>query len=398
MDNEIFSLMETDAIGEIMNISLGSSATAVSMMLDKKVGITTPMVEVKQSSLMEFSYLEPAVAVEITYTEGLTGTNVMILKREDVKAIVETLMGMEIPDEEFELDEMNMSAVCEVMNQMMGASATALSEFLGRAINISTPEAFEITDVEEFKQRCFGANEKVVNISFNLSIENIVESEFISVLTIELAKEIVSGFGIGEESIEPEPVIPQPVIQQEQPMQPMMQQVQPMQPMMQQVQPMQPMMQQQQPMQPMMQQQQPMQPMMQYSQPMQNYGEMPNMQQNVNYNMEHSQNVIQSPINVQPIVHRNFDTQQTSLTHEQESNLDLIMSVPLEVSVEIGRTKRKVKDILEFTKGTLVELDKLAGENVDIFVNGQCVAKGDVVVIDDCFGVRITDVIKKLEI
>ena len=177
-------------------------------------------------------------------------------------------------------------------------------------------------------------------------------------------------------------------MQQEQPIQPMMQQEQPV---MQQQQPMQPMMQQQQPMQPMMQQYgQPMQPMMQYAQPMQNYGEMPNMQ--------HSPNVIQAPMNVQPIVHRNFDTQQSSLTHEQESNLDLILSVPLEVSVEIGRTTRKVKDILEFTKGTLVELDKLAGENVDIFVNGQCVAKGDVVVIDDCFGVRITDVIKKLEI
>ncbi len=82
------------------------------------------------------------------------------------------------------------------------------------------------------------------------------------------------------------------------------------------------------------------------------------------------------------------------LEGEQEENMELIMGVPLEISVEIGRTKKYVKDILDFTKGSLVVLDKLAGEQVDLYVNGQCIAKGDVVVVEDNFGIRITEIMK----
>ena len=121
------SAMEIDAIGEILNISLGASATAVSTMLDARVDITTPVVSVKARDEFEFNNIEPAI---------------MLLKRQDVKVIVEMLMGMEVPDEEFELNEMNISAICEVMNQMMGASATALSELLSKTVNISTPISF----------------------------------------------------------------------------------------------------------------------------------------------------------------------------------------------------------------------------------------------------------------
>ena len=144
MDNKRLTSMEMDAIGEILNISLGASATAVSTMLDARVDITTPTVQVKKKEEFEFSSLEPAVGVEITYIEGLTGSNIMLLKRSDVKTIVEMLMGVEIPEDEFELDEMNISAICEVMNQMMGASSTALSELLSKTVNISTPVSFEI--------------------------------------------------------------------------------------------------------------------------------------------------------------------------------------------------------------------------------------------------------------
>ena len=148
------SNMEIDAVGEILNISLGASATAVSTMLDTRVDITTPVVKVKQKEEFEFASIEPAVGVEIGYVEGLDGSNIMLLKRIDVKVIVELLMGMEIPDDQFELDEMNISAICEVMNQMMGASATALSELLSRRVDISTPVSFEVSSPEQFKENC----------------------------------------------------------------------------------------------------------------------------------------------------------------------------------------------------------------------------------------------------
>ena len=188
------SNMEIDAVGEILNISLGASATAVSTMLDTRVDITTPVVKVKQKEEFEFASIEPAVGVEIGYVEGLDGSNIMLLKRIDVKVIVELLMGMEIPDDQFELDEMNISAICEVMNQMMGASATALSELLSRRVDISTPVSFEVSSPEQFKENYFADNEEMVVIRFNLMIADKMESEFLNLMPISLAKELVSGF------------------------------------------------------------------------------------------------------------------------------------------------------------------------------------------------------------
>ncbi len=162
MDSKNFSAFEIDAIGEILNISLGASATAVSTMLNARVDITTPVVRVLSKDEFEISNLEPAVGVEITYIAGLSGSNIMLLKRHDVKVIVDMLMGMETPEEEFELNELNISAICEVMNQMMGASATALSEFLGKTVNISTPSSFEIANVNDFKEKYYNSEESMV--------------------------------------------------------------------------------------------------------------------------------------------------------------------------------------------------------------------------------------------
>ena len=146
-----FNEMEIDAIGEIMNISLGASATAVSTLLGTKVDITTPTVTVQTREEFEFKRLEPAIGVEIAYVEGLDGRNVMMFRREDVRVIVSTLMGTDLSDDSFGLDEIHISAICEIMNQMMGASATALSEFLGFTVNISTPKSFDVGEPEEFK-------------------------------------------------------------------------------------------------------------------------------------------------------------------------------------------------------------------------------------------------------
>ena len=203
MEHKIFNSMELDAIGEIMNISLGSSATAVSNMLNHRVDITTPTVSVVAVEDFSLGNLEPAIAVEIKYVSGVEGSNIMLLKRGDVKTIVDILMGTETPEEEFKLDELTVSAICEVMNQMMGAASTALSDFLGRPVNISTPEPFTLDDLEEFKKTHFHSdNEFLVVVSFKLGITDVLESEFVNVMSPELARELLAGFGLGGE--EPE--------------------------------------------------------------------------------------------------------------------------------------------------------------------------------------------------
>ena len=197
MEDIIFSPMVIDAIGEIMNISLGSSATAASNMLDHRVDITTPQVEVINAEDFALGRIEPAVGVEIKYVCGLEGSNIMMLKRSDVKAIVDILLGTETPDEEFELNDLSISATCELMNQMMGSAATALSDLLGRMVNISTPESFEMTNLDKVKEEHFPVTQgPVVVVRFHLTIEDVLDSEFMNVMSVELAKELVAGFGL----------------------------------------------------------------------------------------------------------------------------------------------------------------------------------------------------------
>ncbi|HIS78138.1 MAG TPA: flagellar motor switch protein FliN [Candidatus Caccousia stercoris] len=430
MEQKIFNSMELDAIGEMMNISLGSSATAVSNMLNHRVDITTPTVSVVSIEDFTLGDLEPAIAVEIKYVSGLDGSNIMLLKRGDVRTIVDILMGTETPDEEFKLDELTVSAVCEVMNQMMGAASTALSDFLGILVNISTPESYTLDDLDEFKRNHFHSEcGMLVVVRFKLGIEDILESEFVNVMSIELTRELLKGFGLtgngGEKQqaqaaapapqpaaaqdsaatmdqglidqlMNPQAAAPQAAAPALQPAaaqdsaaamdQGMIDQL--MNPQAAQPAP------QQAPVQPMQApQQQPMQ-QMPVQQPMQ---QMP-MQQPTYYPQQQPV-YYQQPnlIQTNPVTLPTFDLGDR-LGEEQAQNLEMIMSVPLQVSVEIGRTTQKVDEILSYSKGTLVVLDKLAGDQVDIFVNGLCVAHGDVVVIDDNFGVRITEVVHQPEL
>ena len=501
MSSKKFSSLEIDAIGEILNISLGASATAVSTMLSRRTDITTPSVSVVSREEFQFAEIEPAIGVEITYTSGLSGRNVMLLKRHDVKVICEILMGMEIPDEEFELDEMNLSAVCEVMNQMMGASSTALSEFLGEVVNISTPISFEIPDLQSFKEKYFDHDDEKVVAYFRLKIEDAVESQFMNLMSLSLAKKLLSAFNLGlenedyqedtgseepaassggvmsQEEIErlmggmsaPEPApaassggvmsqdeiekllsgmgggTPEPapaassggVMSQEeieklmggmgagaaqaapqQQMPPQMAQQgaqgqmppqmgqmgqmpgQGMPPQMGQMgmYGMPPM-----GMYPGMDgQQMGMYPYGMYPYgmypPMGMYPGMPGQEQQAAEKKKEPKEPKEprAPklINVKPIQSPDFEEDEEGLGQEQAENLSLIMDVPLEVSVEIGRTRKFVKDILELTDGSLVVLDKLAGEQVDVYANGQCIARGDVVVVEDSFAVRITEIVK----
>lgn len=428
-----FNEMELDAIGEIMNISLGASATAVSTMLGTKVNITTPVVLVQTKEQFEFKRLEPAIGVEISYVEGLEGKNIMMFRKEDIRIIVSTMMGGDIPEAEFEMDELYVSAICEVMNQMMGSSATALSEFLGTVVNISTPKSFDIGEPEEFKNKYFIEEDGMVVVRFRLEIEDKLNSEFMNIMPRKLAKRLLEPFadslGISEEPAapEPEPVmpeIPEPAVQPapepqvqavpEPAMQPEPQiQASPEQPTpapASAVPPVQPMMQ---PIQPMPQPADPaMQGMQQPYYPYPSAGMDPMMLQLLNQMQQTQMQMMEMMKNVKSGTAAESTSSNTGgsiirpLTspqiqegagagEEDKTNQEMLMKVPLEVSVEIGRTKRLVKDILEFTQGTLVVLDKMAGEQVDLFVNGQCIAKGDIVVVEDNFGIRVTEIVTR---
>lgn len=406
---EGFGDIEMDAIGEIMNITMGSAATAVSNMLSAKVWITTPQVSIVRSEELSFPELEPSIMVRIKYTQGVSGQNVLVLKQNDVQLILNQLMGLplEVTDD-FQFDEMNISAVCEVMNQMMGASATALSEIIETTVDISTPEAIvqEGDAASNMRNEMYDitGQEHVCTVKFDLTIDGVINSEFISVLTIELAKDMADKMMAGYNNImdsidevEPEPA-PEPApssgggtLSQEEiekllsggssepapapqaAPQPMPQAMPPQG-----------------------------MPQMPYGQPPMADPNMAAMYGMYPQGMYPPQGVpmmqpqmIQPAVNVQPVQLQNFATyQNSSLSQEQNDNLKLLMNVPLNVTVEIGSAVKKVKDILEFTQGTIIELERQAGAPVDIIVNGNLIAKGDVVVIDDNFAVRITEIIK----
>lgn len=401
MSEKKLSTMEIDAIGEILNISLGASATAVSTMLEARVDITTPVVRVATREEFTFSNLKPAIGVEISYIEGLSGKNVMLLKRRDVKVIVEMLMGMSFTDEEFELNEMNISAISEVMNQMMGASSTALSELFGRPVNISTPQAFEVDGEEAFKEKYFTDEEAMVVIRFSLSIGDKMESEFLNLMPIELAKDLVKGFftdGLPDaEEEKPKEKHTEEEKQsdavQETPVQgttaPTFQET---------VKP-----QSQATAQESTAQSsgQPISGQVAQVQPTAGLGVMEQTMQMMQQQMMQMQQQMMQMQNAQ--TERRISVKKApapSLAGEDhvedpDANLDLLMNVPLELSVEIGRTKKLVKDILELSKGSLVVLDRIAGEPVDLYVNGECIAKGDVVVVDDNFAIRITEILEE---
>ncbi len=463
-----FNEMEIDAIGEIMNISLGASATAISTLLGTKVNITTPVVQVKNKENFEFRELEPAIGVEIAYVQGIDGRNIMMFSRNDVRIIVSMMMGSEIPEDEFVMDEINASAIREAMNQMMGASATALSEFLGTTVDISTPISYEITDGAAFKDKYFEGDEENVVIRFTLEIEDNLKSEFLNIMSVDLVKKLLkpftAQFGMGEEEDDevvasseeavspqveepaaeapaaaaeapaaeevpmpaksgpidqatadallasllaeqngegaseaapapaaepaaaPEPVAAAPAPTEPAAAAPAPQPVAAPQPAPAQMAP----------------QMMAMPQGVAYQDPL-TLQLLNQMQQSQTQMLELIRDIqggknkeakSSEPSLIKPLNSREFENEGGE-AGENPDNREMLMKVPLEISVEIGRTRKLVKDILDFTQGSLVVLDKMAGEQADLYVNGECIARGDIVVVEENFGIRITEILKK---
>lgn len=372
---EALSDTEKDAVGEISNISMGTAATTLSSLLNQKVNITTPRVEVADWDKLSRKYDRPCVMLQIRYKEGIDGNNVLILKERDVKIITDLMMGGtgNVDDGE-ELTDLHLSAIGEAMNQMMGSAATSLSSMFNRKIDISPPIANIVETYNEMDETLPQfLNDNFVIVAFKMQIGDLIDSEIMQLYPIDFAKELLTMFSIDQEaqsdnssaSTEPTPAeqtaatAPQAATVPQQPMPDMSQQG-------------------------MMQQGMPMQGMPYgYGMPMQGmpYG----------YGMPMQQAPVKD-VNVSPASFQPFQADVNPLV--QQENIDLIMDVPLEVTVELGRVSKSIKDILDFAPGTIVELNKIAGEAVDVLVNGKYVAKGEVVVIEENFGVRITEIIK----
>ena len=364
---------EKDAIGEIANISMGTAATTLFSLVNRKVEISTPVVSLATWDDIVEAYERPCVFIRIAYTVGLDGNNLLILKENDVKIITDLMMGGDGTNTDGELGELHLSAICEAMNQMMGSAATSLSSMLNKTIDISPPHA-DLIDlqenvdegtIDEFLKNPF------VKISFKMEIGDLVNSTIMQLYPIAFAKEMCASItqNMEQDAAANASVTPQPEVKPEpQPTpQPAPQQTMQSQPMMDQG-----MMGQAMQGQPMMGQPVQGQPMM--GQPMM------------------SQPMMGQPVNVQPAQFQPFMGDLSAAF--QKENIDLIMDVPLEVTVELGRTSKSIQEILDFAPGTIIELNKIAGEPIDVLVNGKYVAKGEVVVIEESFGVRITEIIK----
>lgn len=386
--------MSQDALGEIGNISFGSSATALSALLGQKVDITTPTITMINRDKLEDEFPHPYVAIQVQYTTGLTGMNLLVIKQSDAAIIADLMLGGDGLNPSEELGEIHLSAVQEAMNQMMGSAATSMSTIFNKKVDISPPSIDLMNIRENEGSDNIPEDDLLVRVSFRLRVGELIDSNIMQLLPLNFSKTLVHQLLNPEETAaeQAEAEVPaqpeQPVMQQETPPQQMQQempQMQTQQPMMQQEMP------QMQMQQPMMQQDmsqlQMQQPMMQ--QPMM---QQPMMQQQMYAQPQYQQ---QQQMNVQQAQFAEFT--QPSLKQTEARNLNMLLDIPLQVTVELGRTKRSVKDILELVSGSIIELDKLAGEPVDILVNSRLIAKGEVVVIDENFGVRITDILSKAD-
>ena len=384
IDQSILSDIEKDAIGEVANISMGTSATTLFSLVNRKVNITTPVVTLATWDTLIDDYEKPCVFIQIKYTVGLDGSNILILKEQDVKIITDLMMGGDGTNIDGELGELHLSAISEAMNQMMGSSATSLSSMLGKMIDISPPQA-SLINLNEFKNAEDIAGfltETFVKIAFRMQIGDLVDSTILQLYPIEFARSLYETFinqqmgGMTEEPVKEEALAPAPApIPEPAPMPVPEPQPVPMQ---------QPDMSayQQMPQMGMPQMGMPQMGMPMYQQPMMPQMGMPMYQQMPQM----------APVNVQPAQFQTFSPQASQPVPQE--NMGLIMDVPLEVTVELGRTKKSIAEILDFAPGTIIELDKIAGEPIDVLVNGKFVAKGEVVVIEENFGIRVTEIIK----
>lgn len=333
---------ETDALGEIGNISMGTAATTLYTLLNHKVLITTPHVTITTLNEIAEQYPIPFVAVKIQYTEGLEGNNLLIINEDDVKVITDLLMGGDGMNIQGELNELQLSAISEVMNQMIGSSSTSLASMFGKDISISPPDAFNMDFANKIPDTFFESDDPIVKINFKMEIQGVLDSYIMQLIPLKFAKDMVQSLIGGQTDRYDQDTVTYPEDGGGTAHRP------------------------------------------------HSHGEYAPPREEKIATVRDNVPKPMPAVGVQPVSFQPFGE---GSIHKESSNIDLILDVPLQISVELGKTRKKIQEILELSPGTIVELDKMAGEPVDILVNGKIIAKGEVVVIDDTFGVRITDIL-----
>ncbi|WP_350344962.1 flagellar motor switch phosphatase FliY [Proteinivorax tanatarense] len=336
---------ERDAIGEIGNISLGAAATSLSSLINQKVQITTPYVELTTKKKIAEDHPKPCITTEVNYTEGLEGVNVLIIEQRDASIIADLMLGGDGQNIKDEISEMELSAVSEAMNQMMGGSATSMSTMFGKTINISPPKTEKLDLSEENINGALSSEDKVVKVAFRMVIGDLIDSVIMQLIPLDFFDELISNLSSEEQDDQQSDDT-------------------------------------------------------QTSTPPQTEE---NKEEEVEDTMKPKkdsefalpEDKPQKTVDYQKVDFSDLESQQPS--SKEAKNIDLIMDVPLEITVELGRTKKKIKDILSLGSGSIIELEKMAGEDVDILANGKVIATGEVVVINENFGVRVTNIITPME-
>ncbi|ASR47957.1 flagellar motor switch phosphatase FliY [Paenibacillus kribbensis] len=388
--DDFLTSLEQDALGEIGNITFGSAATALSTLLGQKVDITTPKVSIITRSEFETAFPKPHVAVHVNYVDGFEGINSLVIKKRDAQVIADLMLGGEGNPADEELNEIHISAVQEAMNQMMGSSATSMSTMFNRFVNISPPGIDILDPMHGDGVSSLPDEETLVTVSFRLLIGELIDSTLMQLLPVNFAKRMVSILMNGGEDEEQPQTSAQQTAATAAPEVPQQAKA-----------PQQPPVAAQAPQNAGHGQQPPAYPQDPgYGQPAASgygapgYGMSAGVPPQAPYGTPHHYGAVPGRnVNVQPVQFSNL--QSGAFAQVDENNLNLLMDIPLRVTVELGRTQKQIKDILELSQGSIIELDKLAGEPVDILVNNKLIAKGEVVVIDENFGVRVTDIVSQ---
>lgn len=348
---EPVSEMEQDALGEIANISMGTAATTLSLLLNKKVEITTPKVDISTPEQVRKDYPVPSVIVDVKYKAGIEGSNLLILSQRDASVIVDLMMGGDGKNPSLELSELQISGISEAMNQMMGSAATSMSTMFNSMVDITPPQLVlhDLSQEEDFNG-LFSAGQ-LVRISFRMVVEDVIDSILVQIIPIEVARGMVSKLmgGVSAQSAalsQPEAAATLESVSS---------------------------------------------PSSDYTH---SYVQPPQERPVMQPQAPASKPYKQAPTPVQPV---QFAPLQESPPVVPPDNLNLILDVPLQISVELGRAKKTIKEILEMGPGSVIELERLAGEPVDMIVNGKLIAKCEVVVINETFGIRITDIVQPME-
>lgn len=344
---EKISEIEKDLLGEIGNISMGAASTALYQLINKQVNITTPKVRLTTLRGIKEGFRYPNIILDVKYVSGITGRNILIMQTKDAAVIANLMMGGDGQVSSDELSEIEVSAVQEAMNQMIGSAATSMATMFAREVNISPPQSKIWSNINDTITENIPEDEQIVEVCFDLTIEGLLQSNMMQILPIDTAKKIVSIMMGEEEKIENnivETINEKPL-----------------------------------------------------SNTYSNENEV-----DINSFLTakdaitetYNEKIDENPVEVHGA---SFEKLSQGVVSESHRNIDLILDVPLDISVVLGRTKKSIKDILNLSTGSLIELEKLAEEPVEILVNGKKIAFGEVVVVDENFGVRITSIVSGAE-